>query len=133
MPSTVHQKIKFPYKGKVVTISAKIEAVVAALKLAPKEIPISLSFEVCMIYEDELDEKLLSMMRRINFMPSMGLGKDQSGPLEFVERKMSILKYGVRYHGLELSLKRMKWELNLRRKLYSKYLPRKALALMNLS
>ena len=58
VPSIVHQKIKLPYEGRVVTISAKTEAVVAALKLAPKEVPISPSFEVCMIYEDELDKRV---------------------------------------------------------------------------
>ena len=39
--STIYQKIKFPHEDKVVTISAETEAAIAALKLAPKEIPIS--------------------------------------------------------------------------------------------
>ena len=58
--STVHQKLKFPHKGKVVTIYAETEADVAALKLAPNEIPVSSSFEVYMIYEDELTQRLLA-------------------------------------------------------------------------
>lgn len=52
VPSTLHQKIKFPHKDKIVTISVKTEAAIAALKLAPKKIPISPSFEVCVIYNE---------------------------------------------------------------------------------
>ena len=44
VPSTVHQKIKFLYEGKVVTILAETEAVVAALKLTHNEIPVSPGF-----------------------------------------------------------------------------------------
>ena len=29
----------------------------------------------------------------------MGLGKNQHGPLEFIEWKVPILKHGVGYHG----------------------------------
>ena len=50
-----------------------------------------------MIYEDELDERVVSMMRTIKFMPGMGLGKDQRGPLRFIERKVPVLKHGVGY------------------------------------
>ena len=50
------------------------------------------------MYEDELDSKVMNMMRKIRFMPDIGLGKNQNGPLEFVERKVLILKYGVEYH-----------------------------------
>ena len=51
------------------------------------------------MYEDELDSKVMNMMRKIRFMPDIGLGKNQNGPLEFVERKVLILKYRVGYHG----------------------------------
>ena len=73
----MHQKIKFSHKRKVITIYAETEVVVAALKLAPNEILVSPSFEVYMIYEDELNSKILSMMKSMNFMPEMGLGKNQ--------------------------------------------------------
>ena len=52
--STLHQKIKFPHKDKIFTISAETETAIVALKLAPKEIPISPSFKVCMIYEADM-------------------------------------------------------------------------------
>ena len=46
-----------------------------------------------MIYEDELNSKIASMMKGMNFMPGMGLGKDQQGPAEFVEPKVPISKH----------------------------------------
>ena len=76
----MHQKIKFPYEGKVVTISAETKAIVTVLKLTLNEILVSLGFEVCMIYEDELNPKIVSMMKNMNFMPRMGLRKNQQGP-----------------------------------------------------
>ena len=85
VPSIIHQKIKFPHGGSVVTITAKTEVAIAALKLAPKEILISPSFEVCMIYEDDLYEKIMRMMRCISFIPSLGLEKNQSRLPEFIE------------------------------------------------
>ena len=73
----MHQKIKFPHEGKVVTILAETEAAVATLKLTHNEIPISSDFQVCMIYEDDLNPKITNMMKGMNFMPGMKLGKDQ--------------------------------------------------------
>ena len=73
----MHQKIKFSHEEKVITISVETEDVVAALKLAPNEISVSPSFEVCMIYEDELNSKIVSIMKNMNFMLGMGLGKNQ--------------------------------------------------------
>ena len=63
---------------------AETEAAVAALNLDQKEVSISPSFQVCMIYEDELNPKIASMMRGMNFVPGMGLGINQQGPPEFV-------------------------------------------------
>ena len=40
-------------------------------------------------------------MRKMNFMPGIGLGKDQKGPPEFVERKIPILKHEVGYQGAD--------------------------------
>ena len=72
----------------MVTISAESEAAIAALKLAPKEIPLNPRFEVCMIYEDSIEEKMLNMLKGMNFMPGLGLGKNQTGPPEYVEAKL---------------------------------------------
>ena len=91
----MHQKIKFPHKGKVVTILVETEAAIAALKLTHNKIPINSGFQVCMIYEDELNLKISSMMKGMNFMSGMGLGKDQQGPPEFFEPKVPISKHGL--------------------------------------
>ena len=49
----------------------------AALKMAPNEILVSSGFQFCMIYEDDLNPKIASMMKNMNFMPVIGLEKDQ--------------------------------------------------------
>ena len=97
----MHQKIKFPHEGKAVTILAETEAAVAALKLTHNEIPVNSGFQVCMIYEDELNPKIASM----NFMPGMGLGKDQQGPAEFVEPKVPISKHGLGFQKMRKARK----------------------------
>ena len=79
----------------MVTLLTETEAVVAALKLTHNEIPVSPGFQVCMIYEDELNPKIASMMKGMNFMPEMGLGKDQQGLAEFIEPKVPISKHGL--------------------------------------
>ena len=99
MSSTLHQKIKFPHEDKVITISAETGAAIVALKLALKEIPISSSFEVCMIYKSDINEKVLSMMRSMEFFPGMGLGKNQQGPPEFIKHGAPRLKHGIGYDG----------------------------------
>ena len=97
VPSTLHQKIKLPHEGKIVTILAETEAVVAALNLDHREIHVNPGFQVCMIYEDELNPKIASMMKGMNFVPGMGLEKNQQGPPEFVEPKVPISKFGIGY------------------------------------
>ena len=71
---------------------------IAALRLAPKEIPISPSFEICMIYESCINEKVvLNMMHNMEFFPGLGLGKDQQGLLEFMDPETPRLKHGIGY------------------------------------
>ena len=76
---------------------AETKAAMAALNLNHNEISVSLGFQVCMIYEDELNSKISSIMKGINFMLGMGLGRDQQGPLEFIKPKVSISKYVLGY------------------------------------
>ena len=93
------EKIKFPHEGKIVTILAETEVVVAALNLNHNEILVSPGFQVCMIYKDELNPKIASMMKGMNFVPGMGLGINQQGPLEFVEPKVPKSKFGLGYQS----------------------------------
>ena len=54
-----------------------------------------------MIYEDEMNYKIASMMKGMNFMPGMGLGKDQQGPAEFIEPKVPISKHGLGFQKVK--------------------------------
>ena len=71
----------------------------AALNLDQSEIPVSPSFQVCMIYEDDLNPKIASMMKGMNFVPGMGLERNQQGPPEFVEPKVPKSKFGLGYQS----------------------------------
>ena len=42
-------------------------------------------------------------MKSMNFMPIMGLRKDQQGPSEFIELNVPILKYGLDYQKTGIS------------------------------
>ena len=44
-----------------------------------------------------MSEKVLSMMRSMEFLPGIGLGKNQQGPPEFVERGVPRLKHEIGY------------------------------------
>ena len=72
----------------------------ATLKLTHNEIPVTLGFQVCIIYKDELNPKITSMINGINFMPGMGLRKNQQGPSEFIEPKVPISKNGLGYQKI---------------------------------
>lgn len=77
MPSTLHQKIKLPQENRVVIISVETKVAIAALRLALKEIPISPNFEVYMIYEADMSEKVLGMMHSMELLLGMRLGRNQ--------------------------------------------------------
>ena len=82
----------------MVTIFAKTDAAIAVLRLALKEIPISPSFEICMIYESWMNEKVvLNMMCNMEFFPGLGLGKNQKGLPGFVDPETQRLKHGIGY------------------------------------
>ena len=41
-----------------------------------------------MIYKDSMEEKVLNMLKGMNFIPKLGLGKNQTGPPKFMEAKL---------------------------------------------
>ena len=57
----------------MVTILTETKVAVDALKLTHNEIAVNPGFQVCMIYEDELNPKIASMIKGMNFMPRIGL------------------------------------------------------------
>ena len=55
-------------------------------------------------------------MKSINFMPEMGLEKDQQGPSEFIKLKVPILKYGLGYQKtgkskIKVGKKKALWDI----------------------
>ena len=52
-----------------------------------------------MLYENSIDDKILSIMKGMNFMLGLELGKNKNIPPEFIDLKISILKYKIGYRG----------------------------------
>ena len=63
-----------------------------------------------------MSKKVLSMMRSMEFLPSMGLGKNQQGPPEFVEHETPRLKHGVGYNEEDNSEEELEIRISLRRR-----------------
>ena len=47
--------------------------------------------------EDFIDDRVVNMMRGMNFLLSLGIGKNQNALPEFVKLKIPILRYGISY------------------------------------
>ena len=52
-----------------------------------------------MIYEADMSDKMLSMVRNMEFLLGMGLERNQQGPPKFVEQGTLRLKHGIEYDG----------------------------------
>ena len=52
VPSTLHQKIKFPYEGGILTVNAEPSHSVAVLRAAPKGEISPIAFQIMMINDD---------------------------------------------------------------------------------
>ncbi|XP_050222407.1 uncharacterized protein LOC126672500 [Mercurialis annua] len=79
IPSTLHQKIKFPFNDEVITISAEEDTVCSKVDLGAEIPPITGFNLVGGIYEDYMDPQVAMMMKNIKFFPGLGLGKNQQG------------------------------------------------------
>ena len=91
VPSTVHQKIKFPLNGKVVTIQAEANSIIACMNVTPP------AFQVTVINEDWAGPKVAAMMKNMHYTPGTGLGKKQNGVSEMPEFKGQTSKQGLGY------------------------------------
>ncbi|WCJ43919.1 hypothetical protein M5689_024624 [Euphorbia peplus] len=80
VPSTLHQKIKFPIGDKVVTIPAHDDLMVAIIT---SDFPPRGGFQAAMIYEEEMPVSVANSLKKMRFMPGMGLGVNQQGPRTF--------------------------------------------------
>ena len=70
VPSIIHQKVKFFLNGEVITIDASMSKTVSAVRDYQKQIVASPNFQVAMIsYGIEMDPKVSSMIKKMNFWP----------------------------------------------------------------
>ena len=69
VPSTLHQVIKFPYEGEIVTIRAEVDNVVATL-----EIQNFTRFQVSSTFEEWVDPKVARIMEKVKFEHGTGSG-----------------------------------------------------------
>ena len=77
IPSTVHQKIKFPLNGKVVTILAETNNIIIYLNIVPP------GFQIYVIHEDWIDPKVATIMKKMKYLPGTGLGGRYTRVTEF--------------------------------------------------
>ncbi|XP_050238216.1 uncharacterized protein LOC126687702 [Mercurialis annua] len=79
VPSTLHQKIKFPFNNEIITISAEEDGICSKVNLEAENPPITGFNLVGGIYEDYMDPQVAVMMKNMKFFPDLGLGKNQQG------------------------------------------------------
>ena len=93
VPSTLHQKIEFPYKGSVITIEAKFEDGYSVVysDIGPP------GFQVASIFDDYMDSKVAMMLKKSKFVPGMSLGKNQQGIAQFPNFKNQMHTYRLGY------------------------------------
>ena len=63
----MHQMIKFPYGGEIVTIWAEVDNAVAALEIQPFA-----RFQVSATFEEWVDPKVAKIMEKMQFEPGQG-------------------------------------------------------------
>ena len=67
VPSTLHQMIKFPYEGEIITIRAEVDNAVATLEIQPFT-----RFQVSATFEEWVDPKVARIMQKMKFEPGQG-------------------------------------------------------------
>ena len=78
VPSTVHQKVKFLIDGEVITIDASMSKTVSAVRDEKKQVIAPPGFQVAMISTRiEKDPRMSSMIKKMNYRPGQGLGKNE--------------------------------------------------------
>ena len=89
VPSTVHQKVKFLLDGEVITIDASMSKTVSTVRDYQKQVIALLGFQVAMIsVRIERDPRVSSMIKKMNYQPGQGLGKNEQGNPELSDFKV---------------------------------------------
>ena len=80
--------MKFLLDGEVITIDASMSKTVSAVRDDQKQVATPPDFQVAMISAGvEKDTKVSSMIKKINYQPGQGLGKDEQGNPEIPDFK----------------------------------------------
>ena len=127
IPSSLHQKVKFIHKGRIITIQSDRDVVTSSesvLQISHSEDDLHLTgftfdeVQVVSLKDDSRDmvpmsfdhyssTMILSMMRDIFYMPGLGLGHRQQGPREFVSTIDHDVPYGFGYTPSEKDARHM--------------------------
>ena len=80
----MHQKEKFLFDREVITIDASMSKIVSAVRDEQKQVIAPPSFQVAMISAGiERDARVSSMIKKMNYRPGQGLGKNEQGNLSY--------------------------------------------------
>ena len=96
----MHQKVKFLLDGEVITIDASMSKTVSALRDEQKQVVAPPGFQVAII---EMDPKVSSMIKKMNYRPGQGLGKNEQGSPELQDFKGQGHSKGMGYKKTGLS------------------------------
>ena len=102
----MHQKVKFLLDGEVINIEANMSKIESTVRDDQKQVVAPPSFQVAMISDRvEMDPKVLSMIKKMNYRPEQGLGKNEQGNLELPDFKGQGDSKGLGYTGVGLGSK----------------------------
>ena len=74
----MHQKVKFLLDGEVITIDASMSKIISAVRDDHKQVVALPGFQVVMISDGiKIDPKISSMIKKMNYQPRQGLGKNE--------------------------------------------------------
>ena len=84
----MHQKVKFLLDGEIITIDASMSKTMSAVRDDQKQVVAPSGFQVAMISAGiERDPRVSSMIKKMNYRPGQGLGKNEQGNLELPDFK----------------------------------------------
>ena len=93
VPLTVHQKVKFLLDGEVITIDASMSKTVSIVRDDQKQVVALPGFQVTMISAAiERDHRVSSMIKKMNYRPGQGLGKNEQGSPDLQTSKARVTR-----------------------------------------
>ena len=102
----MNQKVKFLIDREVITIDASMSKTVSVVRDDQKQVVTPPSFQVAMIFNGiEMDPKVSSMIKKMNYRPGEGLGKNEQGNPELLYFKGHGDSKGLDYKGVGLGSK----------------------------